>query len=271
MIRSLLIATLCLSSTVVVSVSATNVPYTLAKRTDKAQIPGVPLERYLPCWITCRTSECWYVASPYHPSLSIFPNLPWLPMINCWYLFLALAKVLAVMRVSAAGMFALTVIILITRHYPFLPTDLDPWLPKINCWCLFLALVELPAVRLVLWVVGMSLSISLSLSLIIISFSNLHWLPIIHCWCPFLALAEILAVIVIQAAGMLLSLSLFSSPIIIPFFPTYVDFQDSIAVPCSSGDTCCQTGASGCWYVALTFIILITHHCPFSPTYLDFQ
>jgi len=72
MIRSLLIATLCLSSTVVVSVSATNVPFThsLAKRTSKAQILGVPLEKrqdvdiVLPCYLTCDSGNCWYVASP---------------------------------------------------------------------------------------------------------------------------------------------------------------------------------------------------------------
>jgi hypothetical protein len=74
MIRSLLIATLSVS-TVVVSVLATNVPYTpsLAKRTSKAQILGVPLEKrqdldlVLPCYLTCESTTCWYVASPIYP------------------------------------------------------------------------------------------------------------------------------------------------------------------------------------------------------------
>ncbi len=45
MIRTLLIATLCLSSTIV-SVSATNIPYTpsLTKGTSRAQIPRALLE-----------------------------------------------------------------------------------------------------------------------------------------------------------------------------------------------------------------------------------
>jgi hypothetical protein len=170
MIRSLLIATLCLSSTIVVSVSAaTNVPYTLTKRTSKAQIRDVPLEegedlieRGVPCWLTCPSGTCWYVPSPslfLSPIIIHFPQpthdqllIPCpcssegtccaLPGVTCWYV-------------------ALNFIIFITHHYSFFPTY--------NA----------------------------------------------------------------------------NNPLLMP-------------VPCSSGDGCCDYTTVGCWYVALIFILLIT-------------
>jgi hypothetical protein len=134
MIRSLLIAMFCLSSTVVVSISATNVPYTLAKRTSKAQIHGAPLEkREEPCYLTC-LHPCWYVTSPSLFLSPIIIHFPQPTLIShdqllipfpcssgpnccdsdnngCWYVALTLT---------------LTLIILITHHDPFLPTNLDP-------------------------------------------------------------------------------------------------------------------------------------------------
>jgi hypothetical protein len=70
MIRALLITTLCLSSAVVVSVSAANVPYTpsLVERTSRAQIArDLPEEKedsldLIPrviCAQRCEFGTCW--------------------------------------------------------------------------------------------------------------------------------------------------------------------------------------------------------------------
>jgi hypothetical protein len=85
MIRALLIATLSLSSTVVVTVSAINIPnaHSLDRRASRAQIPRALIDRQGECTIDldCDPGVCWYVV--------------------------------------------LTFIVLITHHYPFSPTYLS--------------------------------------------------------------------------------------------------------------------------------------------------